>query len=273
MQQITLSEEQRNKVQRYELQILRDLDEVCLNNNIKYYVGYGSTIGAVRHNGFIPWDDDIDLCMMRADFEKFKMIFKKEMPSRYFYQCNDTDPEYFHLIDKVRINGTIFKETFVSQYNIHHGVYIDVFPIDYIPENPVLRALQYYKFHFYRTGLMAKYLHLDARKGKKRTLFTILRVLYKPFSVKHLYSKATEIAKKYSGTRHKMATSFYNSYHKLDTFESEVYEDLERHKFEDIETYIPKQYDIYLRKIYGDYMRLPPEEKRITRHDLSELKL
>ncbi len=68
-----------------------------------------------------------------------------------------------------------------------------------------------------------------------------------------------------------MATSFYNSYHKLDTFESDVYENLIRHIFEDTETYISKQYDIYLRKIYGDYMKLPPEEKRIIRHELPDL--
>ncbi len=273
MKLIEMSDNQRSEVKKAELLILKELNRICQKHNIKYMLCYGSLIGAIRHGGYIPWDDDLDVCMLRKDYIRFKEICKSELKDDFFYQCQETDPEYFHLLDKIRLNGTVFRESFLSKYKIHHGIYLDIFPVDYIPDNKLLRIIQYYKLHFYRTGLMAKYLMLGARKGKKKILFAFLRGLYFFFPIKYLYKKAQETAMKYDDKPRKKATCFFGAYHKKDTFDANVYEDLEQHTFENIMIWIPKEYDVYLRTIYGDYTKLPPKEQQNTNHTLTELKL
>ena len=107
---IQLDENQTEALRNKELEILYEIDRVCKKHSITYTLTYGSLLGAIRHKGFIPWDDDVDIAMTREQFECFKEICKCELSDGFFYQCNETDPEYFHLVDKIRINGTVFKE-------------------------------------------------------------------------------------------------------------------------------------------------------------------
>lgn len=271
MKKISLSKTQLSELQNKELTLLKEIDRICDKYNIKYTLAYGTLLGAVREHGFIPWDDDVDICMLRDDYEKFKCVCKNELSDNFFYQSHETDQEYFHLFDKIRINNTIFKETFLYTYNIHHGVFIDIFPLDTVPDSKVLAKLQYIKFHFFRTGLMAKYLVLDARNGKKKIFAKLLRILYFPFSKEYLYMKANSIASKYKkGT---YVHNFYNSVGLHDTFDKDYFYNLKRTKFENEEFSIPQEYDIILKNIYGEYMQRPPESQRKTTHDLVEFKL
>ena len=273
MKIVELSEEQRIEVQKLELRILKEINKICNKYSIKYMAGYGTLIGAVRHNGFIPWDDDMDLCMLRKEYVRFRKACINEFGEDFFYQTNETDPEYFMLYDKIRINGTIFKETFVDKYNINHGVYIDIFAIDSVPENLLKRNIQYYGFHFCRTGVMAKYMDLNARKGKKKVLFSILRILYLPFNIKFLYDKTQKIASQYSDSESIYSTNFYSPYHKLDTFKTSLYTNTTELPFEDTIISVPIDYNTMLTTLYGDYMQFPPPEKRNTRHELTEIRL
>lgn len=273
MSRITLNEEQRTAIQRLELDLLLELDRICRKYDIKYTLAYGTLIGAVRHQGFIPWDDDIDVCIHRTDYEKLKKVCEKELDSRYFYQTNETDPEYYHLFDKIRVNNTVFMESFLKKYHIHHGVYIDIFPLDYIPDSFMKRKIQYYRFHFYRTGLMSKYMMISARNGKKKYAARILKVLYAPFSLKRLYDGACRTAAKYKNEPETYIHSFCSPYKTKDIFQKSIFEEYTEVPFEGEMLYIVKNYDTVLRGIYGNYMELPPEGQRITRHDLAELKL
>lgn len=273
MKRISVSEQEKKKLQLVEAKILDEVDRICKKHDLKYGLAYGTLIGAIRHNGYIPWDDDLDICMPRADFERFREICKTELDSRFFYQTQSTDSEYYHLFDKIRMNNTIFRETFLSDKNIHHGVYIDIFPIDNIPDDINERRKQFKKFHFYRTGLMVKYLNLQARTGKKKIFAAILRAIYLPFSVQYLYNKAIEISKQYSNQNTNEVMSFYSPYKERDIFEREVWSRFEYHEFENSKYLIPSEYDLILSKIYGRYMELPPKEQQITRHDLVELSL
>lgn len=273
MKTITVTEEEKLKIQDAELLILGELDRICQKYQIKYIIAYGTLIGAIRHEGFIPWDDDVDVCMLRPDFNRFKEVCKTELGNDFFYQDNDTDPEYYYLIDKIRLNGTVFRENFVSKYNIHHGIYIDIFPVDFIPNNKLLMNIQYYQFHFFRTGLMAKYLDLKARTGKKRILMSMLGVLYRPFNLNFLYRNAIKVATKYNDLESAKVCSFFSPYKKRDIFEKNIFETVIRHIFEKIEVNIPKKYDVYLSKLYGQYMELPPISERITRHSITKLEL
>ena len=274
MKYVTITQLERRKIQLLELEILREVDRICRKHGIHYSLGYGSLLGAIRHNGFIPWDDDIDICLMRKDFVKFKEICKKELDSRFFYQSNDTDPEYFLLYDKIRLNGTLFRESHLSSYNIHHGVYIDIFPVDYLPENPLKKIIQFACFHFCRLGLMSKYLVLEARKGtKKYYIAPIFRLFYCLFPLSTLYRCANQVATWYDKTPHKRIMTFLTVKRLNEIFNADIFDEFIDHQFEDMTVEIIKQYDLNLKQIYGDYMKLPPEDKRNTIHAIIELKL
>ena len=273
MEFIELSTQQRKEIQQLELRILCEVDRICQKHNIHYSVAYGTMIGAVRHHGFIPWDDDLDILMLRNDYIRFKEICKIELGENFFYQSNDTDKEYFYLFDKIRLNNTIFRESFVSKYKINHGIYIDIFPIDSVPDKEWKRLLQYYMFHFFRTGVQVKYLMISARYGKKKVVSAFLRLIYLPFSLKWLYNKAHHVAMHYKHGDCKMACCFFSPYKKKDIYDSSIFKEWSRCTFEDTEVGILKEYDRMLRQLYGDYMLLPPEKDRETKHTITELRI
>lgn len=273
MAQVVLSDDQLHKIQSIEIEVLCEVDRICKANNINYTLGFGTLLGAVRHKGFIPWDDDIDICMPRRDYIRFKKICEKELSKKYFYQSQSTDPEYFHLFDKIRVNQTVFKEDFLAEYHIHHGVYIDIFPMDYIPENKVLRYIQFVRFHFFRIGLMSKYLSIKQRKGKKLIAARLMRIVYAPFSLKWLYTHANKTAMKYDDKEYTYIFHFCNSINgkfmcKSDSLINTIEMSFENHKFP-----VPKEYDEVLTNIYGNYMQLPPESERQPKHHLEALKI
>lgn len=275
MRLIEVKETDRRKIQELELEILKEIDRICNLHNIKYSVAYGTMLGAVRHKGFIPWDDDVDILMMRSDYIRFGEICKTELnEQRFFYQTNATDGEYYYLFDKVRLNNTVFKESFVSKYNIHHGVYIDIFPIDNLPNSIWKQTLQYYSFHFFRTGVQSKYLMLGARSGSKRFVFTLLHCLYFLFPIKWLYKMAHKVAMRYDKDKDvNKVICFFGAYKKRDIYDAHEYEKYNRCIFENIEVNILAEYDSVLKQLYGNYMKLPPVEKRDTKHTITEIKI
>lgn len=270
---MVLSGAERKRVQQLEWELLRELDRICRKYQIAYTLGYGTMLGAVRHGDFIPWDDDIDVCMLRPELARFRAACAAELDERFFYQTHATDPAYYHLFDKLRVNGTVFRESVLAGYPIHHGVYLDIFPVDLLPEAAWKRWLQYGQFHFYRTGLMAKYLAVEARHGKKKLAARVLRVLYAPFSLQALYEGACRTAMRYNSRPAAWAQSFCSPYRMRDVFLAAEYTDCVRMPFGAADFPVSAGYDGMLRRLYGDYMRLPPEDQRTTRHELVELKL
>ena len=198
MQEVVITKEQLEEIKGKELYILKEFDRICQENGLKYSLIYGTLLGAVRHGGFIPWDDDVDVCMLREDYEKFCKIAPKRLPEDLFYQSHETEREYFQLFDKIRLNNTIFKEKYYAQYHIHHGIYIDIFPCDKIPQNMFKRKLQLIFYQFYRIGVMTRYLDSNQRRGIKKYVSRILQVLYSFFSMDYLYSMAEKKATMYN---------------------------------------------------------------------------
>lgn len=266
MEQIHLNQEQLEAVKKIEKEILVEVDRICRKHDIPYTLAYGTLIGAIRHQGFIPWDDDVDICMLREDYERFKEICKTELDPKYFYQSHETDQEYFYLFDKIRANNTVFQELFLAEHSIHTGIYIDVFPVDNIEEGSIKRWWQQTKFHFYRTGLMTKYGNLAYRTGKKKLAAQILRVLYAPFSLETLYRKALKTATSCKNSEH--VYGFCPSDNKKNIYPRTYYTNTVDVQFEDVKLPAPAEYDTILRSMYGDYMQFPPEAERKTIHKL-----
>ena len=121
------------EIQNCQLQILKDVADFCDRHSINYYLAAGTLLGAVRHQGFIPWDDDVDVFMDYNDLSRFKSLFIKEMSKNYFYQDNETDPGYISMFPKIMKNGTYMPEK--EQSKIHQGVWIDIFPLVSVAEN------------------------------------------------------------------------------------------------------------------------------------------
>lgn len=272
MDKKSLTNKELKKIQRLELDALITIDTICRENNIKYTLIGGSLLGAIRHNGFIPWDDDVDIAMLREDLEKFKTICGKELPPKYFYQDMNSDPQYLYLFDKIRINNTVFKETFLSKYNINHGVFIDIFPVDNVSNNKVEAKKQFKNFIFYRHIFMAKYLSIKARRGKKKILAFLIKVFF-PNSARNIRNKAFKIMCKYDSKKTRKVRIFPSTYAKRDIYDRSFFEETINHDFEGHSFMISKYYEQMLVNDYGNWKELPPKNKRVTRHDLIDFKL
>lgn len=138
------------KLQETELEILLETDRICRKYEILYQLSGGTLLGAVRHKGFIPWDDDVDICMLREDYNRFLSICEKELGEKYFLQTYETDSEFFHSFARIRKNNTLALQRQYKGMDMHHGIFIDVFPLDNIIEGRFLGNLQYYMLCYVR---------------------------------------------------------------------------------------------------------------------------
>lgn len=230
------------------LDILIEVDTVCKNNNIKYWLDSGTLLGAIRHKGFIPWDDDIDICMLKEDYERFLKIAPIEMDiTKYFLSTIKTDPDTVTKFSKVRNRNSIFleKEDTLTE-RFHQGIYIDVFPMVYLKQ----RVL-YLQF-LYKILIRLKDCPLTRGNNKfLKSVFHGIKIPYiceKIFNMLFVSRKETEII----GYKY----NFNNIFFYKDIFP------LKKIKFEDHFFYSPYDADRYLTTIYKNYMELPPEEER-----------
>ncbi len=259
-----LALEELRKLQLIELDILKEVDRVCRENNITYYLGEGTLLGAIRHQGFIPWDDDVDILMPRADLEKFMKICDEKLKSNFKFQYFHNVPSYWVQSPKVRLlDKTEFTQSELKKYTNDVGPYIDIFPLDYTSEDFALTKKQdkYIKRHrrvlFIKTGF-AKYMSWKQR---------ILQVYAKFISVKTIHNKMIKMATKYSNGSKKYLSNFgsYYDIHK-ETYPAEVFGQPKYVKFEDAKFPVPSDYEYVLTTTYGNYMELPPEKDRAARH-------
>ena len=131
------------RVQQTELDILEVVHNICVENNLKYSIAYGTLIGAVRHHGFIPWDDDIDICMPREDYERFIKIWPSYQFDGYILQNLDTDEDFTQNFTKIRKKNTTFLQKGEEKYKYNKGIFIDIFPGDRVPNSSIKRKIQY----------------------------------------------------------------------------------------------------------------------------------
>ena len=260
-----------DRVKNNELLILKEFDDFCRKNELKYSLIYGTLIGAIRHNGFIPWDDDIDIAMPRKDFEFLCENFPKD--NIFFLQNNKTENNYFYTFSKIRLKGTVFKEERLSKMKINHGIFIDVFPFDYVPADNK-KAEKFDKmFRFYKTIIDTRVVKISTRHGINKIIAFIFRILFFWISTQKAYNKLNKILKIVNTLEPKGIKNYYcMKQNEKKVFPMDFFDGLIEHDFEKNSFKIIKGYDDFLRKIYGNYLELPPLQERIYAHPVVEIK-
>jgi LPS biosynthesis protein len=239
-----------DRLQNMLLDILVDVDEVLRRHGVRYYIFFGTAIGGVRHKGFIPWDDDIDLCILKEDEEKFLEAMVELDPETYFFQKRRTDTWHEDFY-KVRKNGTTFIEYTFMGLNFHHGAFIDVFVLHGAPERGARKFL-YDKLMWAYLKALGSYYITAGYPVLERTSLFLERTLYKLVDTFCNVPDSPVIAVR-KGKRRVLW--------KRDSFGEPKFCEFEGHSFP-----VPNDVDTALKVEYGNYMELPPEEKRVRSH-------
>lgn len=262
------------KIQLKQLDMIKKVHAICQANGLRYIMLSGTLLGAVRHKGFIPWDDDLDIGMLRPDYEKLLKLLEQNPIEGCFLQTFQTDPHYVQPYAKLRLNHTRYVESYWQGIDMHQGIFIDIFPLDKI-KAPGSRATELRR-------LMAKEITFSIWRKEKCVLHRegLKRLEAIPSSVIALLPKRALIAlqdrlvireDKHWSYVSSMFTSNYTTgkvYYRLSDFDG-----LALYDFEDTRLYGPANYDEVLSRLFKNYMELPPPEKRNSGHDVIEISL
>lgn len=246
-----------NKLHREILIVMDEIVRVCNKHHLRYYLVGGSLLGAVRHNGFIPWDDDLDIAMPRDDFEKLILLAEKELNSTFALEWITTDAKYCHPFAKIYNKNTSFQERYMMGLN-KIGIFVDIFPLD--------TSAKYNTGLEFRKQLIKRINSAILAKNTDHISFRYLHhhILSSFFSMKFMHKTMCNImiSSKNSGCTH--YANFGSQYKlKKQTMPIEWYGDGVSAKFEDRFFIIPSNYKEVLTSIYGPhYMEIPPESKR-----------
>lgn len=258
---IELTSSQLEKLHKTEIEILKEIDRICKKYNIKYFMAGGTLIGAVRHQGFIPWDDDLDVYMYRSEYERFCSACEKELDTaRFFWQTQETDSNYRWTYGKMRRKGTLYIRDGQEHMKFFQGIFVDVLPFDKRAENLKHWSMQERLCIICRRVLWSP---VGARTAEKK----ILRFWYKILSfiprdwVYCAYKKAAVYYNKSDSTKYYSFNVTWN-YPYNDGIDEEWIKDTVELPFEDNAYPAPQNYDAFLRFYYDDYMKLPPVEER-----------
>lgn len=246
-------------VQNKILDIMKHIDAVCRNNGIEYFIMGGTALGAVRHGGFIPWDDDLDIFMTPENYEHFKLVFNSENSEKYILQEWRTTPDYLEYA-KVRMNGTTFiEENFKDKKDMHHGIYVDIMILHKVPDNKFLQKKIYYYSKF--VTLYA----LSGRNWKPKSkiqamVLKSLKFMPCKFMAKVCYKNIYKHDSLKDG--YKYCYWITPAKFKNGLFDKSFFEEPCDIPFEDTTLLGSKRIKEYLEYRYGDYMKLPNKEQQ-----------
>ena len=235
------------------VEMMKNLDKLLTENNIKYTLLGGSVLGAIRHSGFIPWDDDMDIGIMRQDFEKAEKLLSDFKPYLYETATKHIIPDapmgHLHLV-----NDTI---------PIEMSPTIDIFALDYVPSEKKQQKKLRFIANIHHLAVLRR---APKNRGKlNKIVFGILLKIIPNKLWDIIQQKSLKKIINYTQEKD-MIGNIFGFWTEKEYFKSEIYENLENYKFENLELPIPKEYDFYLTQLYGDYMQLPPLEARKPKH-------
>jgi lipopolysaccharide cholinephosphotransferase len=263
---------QLNKLHACLLTIAREIKRICEKNGIQYFLIGGTLLGSVRHGDIIPWDDDLDIGFLRDDYEKFIKVCKNDLTGQFFLCSTETVDSYGLPYAKIMLKDTTFQEETRSD-ELHQGIFVDIFPIDVMPDGKVQQFLQRLMLKFLIVLLLYKCNYKINLSGIKKLLAFFIHLfafLPKENIVKKLYKCQTKYNINSTGRYYINLGSSY-------TYGKEIFpkecliSPLQRKHLGETEFTIPNKPDKVLSILYGEYMKLPPEDKRIMRHAIGDI--
>lgn len=246
-------------VQEKILEIMKYIDKLCRENGIVYYIMGGTALGAVRHGGFIPWDDDLDIFMTPDQYQKFKRVFDKQESDMFILQEWRTTPNYLEYA-KVRMNGTTFiEEVFKDRKDMHQGIYVDIMILHKVPDNRLLQKTVYYESKFVTLYALSQRNWKPKSKGQAIVLKS-LKLLPCKLLAKICYKKIY----KYDGLKDHFKYCYWITPAKFRNglFDKSFFETSVDIPFEDTKLLGSEKIREYLSYRYGDYMKLPSKEQQ-----------
>lgn len=255
---VKINIEERKKLQ---LDILDEIHRFCVENNINYSLGYGTLLGAIRHKGYIPWDDDIDIVMLRKDYDKFISSFATQI---YKVASTTTIDNWFLPFAKVYDDRTLIIDRKANTTSI--GLNVDVFPIDDAMDSEKEFNIQRKYINYLTTCNRVKLFKLNKETKFFNNVIVFLAKCSIFFFPKFYFTKRLiNVSQKYNGKGYSKAV-YWASIGKTIYLDKNIYKRFTELEFEGKFYFAIKDFDTYLTNIYGDYMKLPPEEKRISYH-------
>ncbi len=262
------------KVHKIQLELALEVRRICDKNGIGYALIAGTMLGAVRHKGFIPWDDDMDIGLLRPEFERFLKACESDLGREYFLQTWDTDPGFALPFAKIRKNGTLYIEHNAGKSDLHSGIYIDVFPYDNVPIGKFRKMHQNAMTYILKRILLLKKNYQVWEDGEKVKAFTYKTLAYltKPFSANKIKNMLYCCITRYNSIESDTVVTFGGSYvYPKESIRKKWLVERADIQFEGHSFTAPKDAYGYLSYFYGDYMTPPPEEKRYNRHKIIKI--
>ena len=258
------------KLRKAQLELAKEVKRLCEKHRISFFLDAGSLLGAVRHEGFIPWDDDMDIGMCKEDYEKFLNIAANELKEEFFLDNYHTNPNCPFVYSKLRLRNTIYIEDIGNENLEHNEIFIDIFPYYYISDNLIQRKIEALQMSILAQALMSKYGYkVWKNKGLlKRVKFLGTDFLGKILPISYLHKMLERLFNKHNNTK-KMG-GLCGSCYDYWFFPEQVLRETENHLFEKELFPIPVNYNEFLKQAYGDYMVLPPLNLRRT-HQIKKL--
>lgn len=265
-----LSEDELCKLQAIEIEIIEEVKRICDKCDIKFNMVGGTMLGAIRHGGHIPWDDDADIGFLRAEYEKFREACKTELDQERFYMQDIRDTTGYRWgYGKLRRKGTEFLRLNQEFMPYEQGVFIDLMPFDNVPDNWIMKRIHFLKCFMIRKMLWSEVGAQTEKNRYKRMAYKVLRKI--PIeNVIRKYQKLVDKCEKRETKQVRILT--FPTPKKVYGYDREWYTDLDEYAFNRLKLPGARDYDGYLKVKYGDYMKLPPKDKQIV-HPVSRVKL
>ncbi len=267
---IQIDQKTLRQIQAIQLEMLEEVDRICKKCRIQYNIIAGTLLGAVRHGGYIPWDDDADVAFLRTEYERFRQAVKTELDSsRFYFQDHRRTRGYRWGYGKLRRKGTVFLREYQEDMPYKQGIFIDIFPLDGIPDNYLLRSINNFECFCVRKILWSRVGRIAEKNMLKRQCYKLLSAIPEKRVWNHYHRmviranrKRTRMVRILTFPTPNREYGYYRNWYENSKdfmFEGKIFQGI-------------KDYDNYLSFKFGDYMKLPSLEKRKT-HPVSAIML
>jgi len=265
------------KLQLIELDILKVFADICEKYHLRYILCGGTILGAIRHKGFIPWDDDLDVAMPRSDYDKFANVVKDELGSRYQFLSFKTDESYHRNFNRI-VDTKVIVHNASNSKELLECAWLDIFPLDGMPDNKINQMIHFWRMTFKRFLFYASCfeemvnLNRPGRPWYQQAAIKFLSVTHfgSKMNTKKLMFSIEKGLKKYDYDKGEWIVSFFGSYMTKEIFEKKLIGNRTKYKFESLMLYGPDLYDEFLSHFYGDYMKVPPDAQK-DKHNITEI--